>query len=127
MGGRAGVGFRAPRGGWSTSPGGKGHVISGQTGEELEKEQYQGEKYLRIQKMFEPPRDLEIPSASGGHGGGDTMILDQIFLPDPPADPFNRSATHVDGAASLLMGLAANRAIETGQAVDVDTLLRLPV
>ena len=105
---------------------GKGHVISGQTDEELGREQYQGEKYLRIQKMFEPPRDLDIPEASGGHGGGDARILDQIFLPDPPADPFNRSATHVDGAASLLMGLAANRAIETGQAVDVDELFRLP-
>jgi predicted dehydrogenase len=105
---------------------GEGHIISGQTDEELGQQQHQAEQVLRIQKMFEPPVELEIPTAAGGHGGGDARILDQIYLPDPPADPFNRSATHIDGAASLMMGLAANEAIRTGRAVDVDELLGLP-
>lgn len=105
---------------------GKGHLITGQTGEELDEAQYAGERYLRLQRMFEPARELTIPTGKGGHGGGDAKILDQIFLPDPPPDPFDRSATERDGAASLLLGIAANRAIETGKAVDVDELLTLP-
>jgi len=107
---------------------GKGHVITGQTDEELGEQMYQGEKYLRLQKMFGPAVDVEIPKATGGHGGGDALILDQIFLPDgqKPEDPFHRSATHTDGAASILLGVAANKSIATGQAVDVDSLIQWP-
>ncbi len=106
---------------------GKGHIISGQTAAQLDKDQYQGEHYLRLQRLFGPPENVEVDEASGGHGGGDDRILNQIFHPNPPADPFHRSATHLDGAASILLGVAANRAIETGQVVDVDELLPLPL
>jgi hypothetical protein len=34
-------------------------------------------------------------------------MLEQIFAPNPPADPFNRAASHIDGAASILLGIAA--------------------
>ncbi len=104
---------------------GTGHVIRGQSDEELAAEQYVGERYIRLQRMFESPQDVAIPSASGGHGGGDTAILERIFLPDPPPDPFGRDATHIDGAASILMGICANRAIETGQPVHVDDVFPL--
>lgn len=40
--------------------------------------------------------------------------------------PLYRNAEHVDGAASILLGVAANRSIQTGQAVNVDDLLKLP-
>lgn len=104
---------------------GAGHVIAGQSDEELAEAQYQGEQYVRVQKMFEAPRELEIPKATGGHGGGDGRLLDRIFMPDPPADPLGRDASHVDGAASILLGVAANRSIDTGRAVRVDDLLKL--
>jgi predicted dehydrogenase len=105
---------------------GKGHLIAGQSDEQLAKDQsYEGEKYIRLQKMFEPPRELEIPKASGGHGGGDIGVLSRIFEPDPQADPFDRDATHIDGANSILLGVAAERSIETGQMIDVDQLLNV--
>jgi hypothetical protein len=53
-------------------------------------------------------------------------MLEQIFADEPPADPFARAATHIDGAASILLGIAANEAIATGQPVLVDDLLALP-
>ncbi len=53
-------------------------------------------------------------------------MLKYIFHPDPPDDPFNRAASHIDGAASILLGIAANRSMETGQPVLVDDLLKLP-
>lgn len=105
---------------------GKGHVIRGQSDAELAAEQYEGEKYLRLQKMFESPVELEIPKAVGGHGGGDAGVLDRIFNPDAPEDPLGRDASHIDGAASILTGIAANRSIATGQPVDLDSLLKLP-
>jgi predicted dehydrogenase len=105
---------------------GKGHIISGQTDAELAEEQYAGEKWITVQRMFEPRYAVEIPRAVGGHGGGDKGVLDRIFPPDPPADPFGRDATHIDGARSILLGIAAERAIETGLPVHIDDLLQLP-
>ncbi len=101
---------------------GKGHVIAGQSDAELAEAQYQGEKYIRLQRMFEDPRDIEIPKATGGHGGGDAKLLRRIFIPDSPPDELGRDAGHVDGAASVLTGVAANRSIETGLPVTLNSL-----
>jgi len=40
------------------------------------------------------------------HGGADPVMLEQIFAPDPPDDPYDRTASHIDGAASILLGIA---------------------
>ncbi len=85
-----------------------------------------GGKELRVYPMFGRPYIVEIPEAVGGHGGGDAVMLEQIFSPTPPADPFNRAASHLDGAASILLGIAANTSMATGQPVNVDDLLKLP-
>jgi predicted dehydrogenase len=101
---------------------GAGHLIMGQSDEELTQAQYQGEKYVRLQRMFEQPVDLEIPKAEGGHGGGDKRLLERIFVEDLPDDPQRRDASHVDGAWSVLTGVAANRSIETGQPITLNDL-----
>ena len=85
-----------------------------------------GGKALRVYPMFGRPYEVEIPEGVGGHGGGDRVMLEQIFAPNPPADPFNRAASHIDGAASILLGIAANESMASGQPVNVDDLLRLP-
>lgn len=81
---------------------------------------------LRVTPMFGQGYDVPIPVGEGGHGGADPVLLEQLFASTPPADPFNRAASHIDGAASILTGIAANRAIETGQPVQVDDLFVLP-
>lgn len=105
---------------------GKGHIIRGQSDQALAQEQFAGERYMRLQRMFEPAQFIDLPQASGGHGGGDAKILERIFLPNPPHDPFQRDANHIDGAASILTGIAANRSIQTGLPVNVDELFTLP-
>jgi predicted dehydrogenase len=82
------------------------------------------ERRITLRPMFEPPRDVEIPQASGGHGGGDPVLLNDLFG-RPAPDPFNRAASHVDGAWSILTGIAANRSIRTGMPVDVESLVKL--
>ena len=53
-------------------------------------------------------------------------MLEQIFSPNPPPDPFQRAASHIDGAASILVGISGNIAMKTGQMVNVDDLFKLP-
>ncbi len=82
------------------------------------------ERRITLRPMFEPPREIEIPAAEGSHGGGDPVLLNDLFG-RPVPDPFNRAASHVDGAWSILTGIAANRSIRTGMPVDVDSLVKL--
>ncbi len=67
-------------------------------------------------------QDIEPWVSTGGHGGGDKVLLDDLFLPDPPADPLGRPSDEKGGAASVLVGAAANRCFETGQPVVLDEL-----
>jgi hypothetical protein len=76
--------------------------------------------------MFGAAYEVEIPPEEGGHGGADPVMLEQLFSPSPTPDPYHRAASHVDGAASLLVGLAANESICTERLVHVDDLFRLP-
>lgn len=74
---------------------------------------------------WEKPYAVEPPKAVGGHGGGDMPLLEDLFARKKPADPLHRAAGHLDGARSILTGIAANRSFETGQVVAVDSLLAL--
>ncbi|MEO1236843.1 MAG: Gfo/Idh/MocA family oxidoreductase [Planctomycetota bacterium] len=101
---------------------GPGHIIAGQGDDDLAAAQRPVEQTLRLQRHFEPSRDLPIPEAEGGHGGGDARLLERLFLPDLPPDPLGRDASHHDGAWSVLAGVAANRSIETGRPVGIGEL-----
>lgn len=80
---------------------------------------------LILQKLFEAPQEIAIPSAEGGHGGGDPLLQEQMFSHSAPKDPFGRSAGHEQGAASLLIGAAANKSMSTGLPVNIDDLVKL--
>lgn len=58
-------------------------------------------------------------------GGGDNVLLRDLFGEAEP-DEYMRAASHIDGAASILTGVAANRSIRTGQVVNVKDILDLP-
>lgn len=81
---------------------------------------------MRVYPMFGAAYDVEVPMGEGGHGGADPVMLEQLFSPEPPADPYNRAASHIDGAASILTGIAANESIRTGQMIAVDDMFTLP-
>ncbi len=80
---------------------------------------------IRLFPMFGEPRELDVPVAEGGHGGADPLMLEALFSPNPPSDPLKRAATYIDGAASVLVGIAANMSIESGELVDVGELFEL--
>jgi predicted dehydrogenase len=80
---------------------------------------------MRAFPMFGEPYDVEVPVSEGGHGGADPVMLEQIFSLTPPDDPYHRAASHIDGAASILVGIAGNLAMQSGQLVHIDDLFPL--
>ncbi|MBQ7036076.1 MAG: Gfo/Idh/MocA family oxidoreductase [Clostridia bacterium] len=77
---------------------------------------------ITVTPMFGEPYVVETEKAEGGHGGGDPILLEDIFG-NPPADPLKRAASHEDGALSILTGVAANKAIATGLPVKIKDLV----
>jgi hypothetical protein len=80
-------------------------------------------KKITVFPMFAEPYDVEIEEGVGGHGGGDPILLRDIFG-EPVRDKFNRAASHVDGAMSILTGIAGNISLRTGLPVQVDQLVK---
>ena len=77
---------------------------------------------ITVFPMAAAPYEAEIPSAEGGHGGGDPVLLNDL-LGTPGQDPLQRAASHIDGAVSILTGIAANISIRTGRPVRVADLV----
>lgn len=78
---------------------------------------------LRLFPLRGAERTLTPWAGEGGHGGGDKVMLDDIFLAAPPVDKYLRAADERAGAASCLVGIAANRCFETGQVVKIADLV----
>jgi len=99
------------------------HILTGDA--EIKTSDKDAGETLRVQKHFSEPEDIVIPKAEGGHGGGDPLLQEQMFSAHPPADPLRRSAGHEQGAASLLIGAAANQSLISGQPVTITDLMAL--
>lgn len=80
---------------------------------------------LTVMPLFGASYEVDIPYVAGGHGGGDVLLKQQIFSPTPSPDPWGRSAGAEQGAASAIIGIAANRSIQSGLPVTIDDLLCL--
>jgi predicted dehydrogenase len=81
---------------------------------------------MSVFPIFGSAYQVPVALGEGGHGGADPVMLEQIFAPNPPDDPYHRAASHIDGAASILVGIAANQSLETGKLVRIENLFRLP-
>ena len=57
----------------------------------------------------------------GGHGGGDTLLLADVFR-GPGDDPLERPSSWVDGVRSIAVGMAGNESLRTGQPVAIADL-----
>lgn len=80
---------------------------------------------MRVHPMFGESYSVDVPVGDGGHGGADPVMLEQIFLSNPADDPFHRAASHLDGAASILVGIASNLAMQSGQMIHIPDLFHL--
>jgi len=80
---------------------------------------------ITLRPLFEVPRDIEVKGGVGGHGGGDPVLLNDLFGEGIEEDRFGRAADHIDGARSILTGIAANRSLRTESVVLVKDILDL--
>ncbi|MFB5663398.1 Gfo/Idh/MocA family oxidoreductase [Alteribacillus sp. HJP-4] len=81
------------------------------------------EKSIVILPMFGAPYEIDVSETEGGHGGGDPELLRDLFG-EPRDDEFHRAASHIDGAMSILTGIAGNHSLKTGEAVKIDSLIQ---
>jgi len=66
----------------------------------------------------------QVPKAGLDHGGGDERLRDRLFGKEERPDPLGHMAGSWAGAMSVLLGVAANQSIASGQAVRIADLLR---
>jgi predicted dehydrogenase len=73
----------------------------------------QGFERLILQEHWNKPEEISIVNGEGGHGGGDRLLLDDVFR-GATEDPLGRQAGYLDGIRSVLTGVAADRSARTG-------------
>jgi hypothetical protein len=78
---------------------------------------------IRVIPLRGTARDITPWQAEGDHGGGDRLMLEDIFRPEAVVDKYLRAADERAGAASILVGIAANRSLETGGRIAVADLV----
>ena len=76
---------------------------------------------LTLQRHFAAAEDVVIPAGVGGHGGGDAVLLRDVFR-GASNDPLGHAASWTDGVRSVVVGLAGNRSLESGEAVRIADL-----
>jgi predicted dehydrogenase len=77
---------------------------------------------ILLRRHWSAPIEIPIDSSEGGHGGGDERLLQALFGPKLD-DPLGHAATHVDGAYSILTGIAANQSFASGLPVRISDLV----
>ena len=77
-------------------------------------------------KAFPPCKtaySVDVWTGTGGHGGGDPVLLNDLFGPNPPEDKYKRAADQRSGAYSILTGVAANHSMAGGKVIQIDDLV----
>ena len=85
----------------------------------------QGGQSIRVYPLFQPSYDVQVEMLPGEHDGADDLLSEQLFSRTAPEDPFGRKAGHEQGAASILIGVAANESIAQNRPVNLADLLPL--
>ncbi len=78
-------------------------------------------EHLIVQRHWESAYEVPIVDGEGGHGGGDALLLSDVFVGSGD-DPLGRPADWRDGVRSIAVGIAGNRSLETGLPVRVADL-----
>ncbi|MQS05917.1 Gfo/Idh/MocA family protein [Streptomyces alkaliphilus] len=68
---------------------------------------------LVLHPHWSEAEEILIEQGAGGHGGGDRLLLDDVFR-GPGEDPLARQAGYRDGIRSVLIGAAGNISARTG-------------
>ncbi|WP_458111852.1 Gfo/Idh/MocA family oxidoreductase [Arthrobacter sp. R1-13] len=76
---------------------------------------------LVVQRHWEAAYEVPIVNGEGGHGGGDILLLSDLF-DGPGEDPLGRPSGYLDGLRSVSVGIAGNRSLESTLPVRIEDL-----
>jgi len=79
--------------------------------------------WIRVYPHFAPAYEEPVWDAIGGHGGGDELLLRDMFGATAENDVYGRRADQYDGAWSILTGIAANSSLRKGKPVQTRGLV----
>jgi predicted dehydrogenase len=80
-----------------------------------------GGERVTLQRHWEVAQDIKIEQGQGGHGGGDALLLADVFR-GPGDDWLERPSDWVDGVRSIAVGMAGNESLRTGLPVKIADL-----
>jgi predicted dehydrogenase len=80
-----------------------------------------GGERLTLQRHWEAAQDVKIEEGAGAHGGGDALLLNDIFR-GRGDDWLERSADWLDGIRAIAVGMAGNESLRTGMPVKITDL-----
>ncbi|TLM84391.1 Gfo/Idh/MocA family oxidoreductase [Pseudarthrobacter sp. NamE2] len=76
---------------------------------------------LVVQRHWEAAYEVPIVNGEGGHGGGDELLLSDLFN-GPGEDPLGRPSGYLDGLRSVSVGIAGNQSLESSLPVRIEDL-----
>jgi predicted dehydrogenase len=76
---------------------------------------------LVVQRHWESAYEVPIINGEGGHGGGDLLLLSDLFN-GPGEDPLGRPSGYLDGLRSVSVGIAGNESLATSLPVRIEDL-----
>ena len=80
-----------------------------------------GGERLTLQRHWEPATEVKIEGGAGAHGGGDALLLADVFR-GPGDDWLERPADWLDGIRAIAVGMAGNESLDTGQPIKISDL-----
>jgi len=80
-----------------------------------------GGERLTLQRHWEAAQDIKIEQGEGGHGGGDALLLADVFV-GAGDDWLERPSSWVDGVRSIAVGMAGNESLRTGLPIAIADL-----
>ena len=83
----------------------------------------EGGTTTKIIPLRGPAYEADVWTGKGGHGGGDKVLKDDLFLPEKKKDKYLRAADQRSGAYSILTGVAANISIQSGELIKIPDLV----
>jgi len=89
-----------------------------------EEDKMENTEKITLQKLWGKPQEITWDVPEGGHGGGDARLLKDVFL-GAGDDPLKTAAGPMDGAKSILIGIAANKSFETGTLIKIEDLFKI--
>ena len=79
--------------------------------------------YVDLYPIFESRERIAVKPGVGGHGGGDSLIVEDVFMGEDPDRKYDILAHSRDGLAAISIGDAVFKSITTGQIIDLTEVM----